>query len=152
MNPQSTNQNAPQTSIDLRIRTMLTIWVCLLLSVGSYYVFTLIAGRKEDLQPNTSLSLTLICVGVAAVLVSFLIKSSLLSKAMEQQDVGMVQQAYVMAWAITEVAALLAMLDFFLTNDRYYYALLIIAALGLLLHFPRREAVVNAAFKKGLQI
>jgi hypothetical protein len=89
---------------------------------------------------------------VAAVLVSFLIKSRLLSKALEQQDVGMVQQAYVMAWAIAEVAALLSMLDFFLTNNRYYYALLIIAALGLLLHFPRREAVVNAAFKRGLQV
>jgi hypothetical protein len=44
------------------------------------------------------------------------------------------------------------MLDFFLTNNRYYYALLILAALGLLLHFPRREAVVNAAFKRGLQV
>jgi hypothetical protein len=55
-----------------------------------------------------------------------------------------------MAWAITEVAALLGLLDFFLTTDRYYYVLLIIAALGLLLHFPRREHVVNAAFKGSL--
>ena len=66
---------------------------------------------------------------------------------MEQQNTGMVQQAYVMTWAITEVAALLGLLDFFLTNDRYYYVLLIIAALGQLLHYPRREHVVNAAFK-----
>ncbi len=131
---------------------MRTLWFCMLLSVGSYYVFTIIAGRKESLEPNPRLSLTLICVGMAAVLVSFLIKSRLLSKALEQQDVGTVQQAYVMAWAITEVAALLSMLDFFLTNNRYYYALLILAALGLLLHFPRREAVVNAAFKRGLQV
>ena len=152
MSPPSTNQNNPQTSIDLRIRTMRMVWFCLLLSVGSYYVLTLIADRKEDLEPNPNLSIALICIGVAAVLVSFLIKSRLLSKAMEQQDVGMVQQAYVMAWAITEVAALLSVLDFFLANDRYYYALLIIALLGLLFHFPRREVVVNAAFKGGLQI
>jgi hypothetical protein len=144
------NQNDPQTNIDLRIRTMRTLWFALLVSVGSYYVFTLIATRKENLEPNSNLSLTLLCIGMLTVSVSFLIKSKLLSKATEQQNTGMVQQAYVMAWAITEVAALLGLLDFFLTTDRYYYVLLIIAALGLLLHFPRREHVVNAAFKGSL--
>ena len=144
------NQNDPQTSIDLRIRTMRTLWFCLLLSIGSYYVFTFIAKRNESLEPNTNLSLTLICVGMLIVAVTFLIKSRLLSKAMEQQDVGMVQQAYIMTWAINEVAALLGLLDFFLTNDRYYYVLFIVAVLGLLLHFPRREHVVNAAFKSSV--
>jgi len=71
----------------------------------------------------------------------------LLSKATEQQNIGMVQQAYVVTWAINEVSALLGLFDYFLTGNRYYYVLLIIAALGLLLHFPRREHVVNAAFR-----
>ena len=146
MNPQ-TNQNEPQTNIELRIRTMRTLWFCLLASVGSYYVFTVIVGRREGLEPNPTISLTLICIAVLFVAAAFLIKSKLLSKAMEQQNTGMVQQAYVMTWAITEVAGLLGLLDFFLTNDPYYYVLLIIAALGLLLHFPRREHVVNAAFR-----
>jgi len=126
---------------------MRTLWFCLLLSVGSYYVFTLIAGRKEGLEPNPTVSVTLLCIGVLTVLGAFLIKSKFLSKAVEQQSTGMVQQAYVMTWAITEVAGLLGLLDFFMTGDRYYYVLLIMAALGLLLHFPRREHVVNAAFR-----
>lgn len=148
MNP--ANQSDPQTSIELRIRTMRTLWFCLLLSVGSYYVFTVVAGRREDLEPNPSLSLTFICVAMFMVLVAFVIKSKLLSKAMDQQNAVMVQQAYIVTWAITEVAALLGLMDFFLTNDRYYFVLLIIAALGLLLHFPRREHVVNAAFKSSV--
>lgn len=126
---------------------MRTLWFGLLASVGSYFAVTLIAGRREDLEPNPTISLTLICLAVLFVLVGFLIKSRLLSKAMEQQNTGMVQQAYILTWAITEVAALLGLLDFFLTNDRYYYVLLIIAAVGLLLHFPRREHVINAAFR-----
>jgi hypothetical protein len=145
-----TDQNDPQTSIDLRIRTMRTLWIGLIGSLGMYYVFTLFAERKESLEPNPSLSLTLICVGMVIVLVSFLIKSKLLSKAVEQRSIGMVQQAYVVTWAITEIPALLGLLDFFLTNDRYYYVLLVISALGQLLHFPRREHVVNAAFKNSL--
>jgi hypothetical protein len=145
MNP--ANRNDPQTNIELRIRTMRTLWFGLLASVGIYYGFTLVAERREGLEPNPSLSLTLICVAMLMVLVAFVIKSKLLSKAVELQNPGMVQQAYVVTWAITEVAALLGLLDFFLTNDRYYYVLLIISALGQLLHFPRREHVVNAAFK-----
>ena len=129
---------------------MRTLWIALILSLGGYYVFTLFTERKESLEPNPSLSLTLICVGMVTVLVSFLIKSRLLSKAMEQRSTGMVQQAYVVTWAITEVAALLGLLDFFLTNDRYYYVLIIVAVLGQLLHFPRREHVVNAAFQNSV--
>ena len=129
---------------------MRTLWFALLLSVGVYFGFTLFAARKEGLQANPGMSLTLLCIAMVTVLAAFVIKSKLLSKAIEQQNPGMVQQAYVMTWAITEVSALLGLLDFFLTNDRYYYFLLIIAALGLLVHFPRREHVVNAAFKSSV--
>ena len=146
----SANQNDSQRNIEVRIRTMRTLWFALLLTVGIYFGFTLVAERREGLEPNPSLSLTLICVAMVMVPLAFVIKSKLLSKALEQHNTGMVQQAYVVTWAINEVAALLGLMDFFLTNDPYYFVLLIIAALGLLLHFPRREHVVNAAFKNSL--
>ena len=148
MNP--ANQDDPQTNIELRIRTMRTLWFGLLVTIGIYYGFTLVAERREGLEPNPSLSLSLICVAMLMVLVAFVIKTKLLSKALEQQSTGMVQQAYVVTWAITEIAAVLGLMDFFLTNDRYYFVLLVIAALGVLLHFPRREHVVNAAFKSSV--
>ena len=148
MNP--ANQNNPHTEIELRIRTLRTLWFALLGSIGIYYGFTLVVERREGLESNPSLSLSLMCVAMLMVLVAFVIKTKLLSKALEQQSTGMVQQAYVVTWAITEIAAVLGLMDFFLTNDRYYFVLLIIAALGVLLHFPRREHVVNAAFKSSV--
>ena len=148
MNP--ANQNNPQAEIELRIRTLRTLWFALLGSIGIYYGFTLVVERREGLEPNPSLSLSLMCVAILMVLVAFVIKTKLLSKALEQQSTGMVQQAYVVTWAITEVAAVLGLIDFFLTNDRYYFVLLIIAVLGVLLHFPRREHVVNAAFNNSV--
>ena len=144
------NQNNPQTEIELRIRTLRTLWFALLGSIGIYYGFTLVVERREGLESNPSLSLSLMCVAILMVLVAFVIKAKLLSKALEQQSTGMVQQAYVVTWAITEIAALLGLIDFFVTNVRYYFVLLIIAALGVLLHFPRREHVVNAAFKSSV--
>lgn len=143
-------QNDPPTSIELRIRTMRTIWIAMLLSIGAYYVFTLLRGRPADLPPNQTISLALTGGAALVALISFPIKSKLLTQAIAQQQIGMVQQAYVVAWAITEVGGLLGVLDYFITGNRYYYAALIIAACGQLLHFPRREHVINAAFKNTL--
>ena len=140
------NQNDPQ-AIELRIRTIRTLWVALLLSTAGYFVLTIFVKPSENTTPNTMLSIVLLLAGVSTTLISFLIKNKLLSRAVDQQQVGLVQQAYVVAWAINEVAAMLGLLDFFLAAHRHYYILFIISALGLLLQAPRRESVVNAAFK-----
>lgn len=145
MNPQA----EPQT-IEARILTMRILWFAMLMSVVIYFVITMFVRRSEDLAANQSLSLALLVAGVSTTLVSFLIKAKLLARAVEQRNLAMVQQAYIVTFAITEVAALLGLLDFFSTSDRYYYALFIIAACGMLLHFPRREPVENAAFKSSL--
>jgi hypothetical protein len=108
------------------------------------------AGRVENITPNPILSLILFVVALSTTLISFPIKNGLLSRAVEQQQVQLVQQGYVVAWAVTEIPALLGLLGFFLTGHRHYYLLFIVAACGLLLHFPRREAVMNAAFKGGM--
>lgn len=53
---------------------------------------------------------------------------------------------------MSEVAALLGLLDFFITSDPYFYALFIIAALGELFHFPRREHFENASFNPPINL
>jgi hypothetical protein len=141
------NQNNPHADIELRIRTIRTLWIALLLSIGGYFVVTIFVKPSQDLTPYPALSLVLLLVGVSTTLISFLIKSKLLSRAVDLQQVTLVQQGYLVGWAINEVAALLGMLDYFVTGHRHYYILFIISALGLLLQFPRREPVVNAAFK-----
>ena len=146
MNSQPMNQNDPQ-AIELRIRSMRTLWVALLASIGGYFVLTIFVKLKEDVTPNPTLSLVLLFVGISLTLISFLIKSKLLSRAVDQQQVPMVQQAYIVGWAVNEGAALLGVLDFFMTGNRYYFVLFLISACGLLLHFPKRESVENAAFK-----
>ncbi len=119
-------------------------------SIGAYYAFSLFAPRSEDITPNPTMSLVLLGVGVVTTLISFPIKSKLLSRAVEQRQVQLVQQAYIIAWAVSEVAALLGLLDFFATGHRHYYLLFIIAAFGQLVHFPRREHLINASFNSSV--
>ena len=124
---------------------MRIIWFALIMSIGVYFALTLFAQRSENVEPNSMLSMILIVIAASTTLVSFLIKSKLLTKAIDQAQV---QQAYVVAWAVTEVAALLGVLDYFMTTDRYYYVPFLIALCGQLLHFPRSEHVINASFKR----
>lgn len=126
---------------------MRTLWIALLLTNVIYYVFTIIAGRPDNVAPNDKLFLVLLAVGLLFVLLSFPIKNRSLTKATEQQSVGLVQSAYVVAWALCEVAALLGMMDFFLTSNHYYYGLFILSGVGQLIHFPRSEHLLNASFK-----
>ena len=132
---------------ELRIRSMRVIWIALIMSIGGYFVLTLFAHKSEDVEPNGMLSLLLGVIAVSITLISFLIKSKLLTKAIEQGQVQQVQQAYVVAWAVTEAGALLGVLDYFMTTNRYYYVLFLIALFGQLLHFPRSEHVINASFR-----
>ena len=148
MNTQSPSPG-PLPNVDVRMRTLRILWIALFLSVGLYFLFTIFKGRSGDVAPDSTLSLILMAVAVSTTLMSFLLKNRMLSRAMQERQVQLVQPAYVLAWAMTEVAALLGMLDFFVTGDRYYYLLFVIAAVGFLLHFPRREHVEAAALRPG---
>lgn len=138
----------PQDNDELRIRTMRMIWTALLSSIGAYFVLTLFVARPEVVESNSTLSFVFTALAASTALVSFLVKSKLLGKAIEQRQPAQVQQAYVVAWALSEVAALLGVIDYFITSNPYYYALFLIAAVAQLLHFPRSEHVINASFKR----
>ena len=136
-----------QIKIEPRIRTIRTLWVAMLLSVGMYYVFTRFAGPPTSSTPNNALSLMLVGVGLLAALISVPIKKKFLARSVEEQRVELVQQGHIIAWAITEVAALFGILDYFVTGNHYYYVLFLIAAMGQLLNFPRRQDVLAACYK-----
>ena len=144
MNTASAN---PQESFELKLRTLRTLWIALFSSIGLYYALTIFVGLREETDSNPLVSLVLAGIALTTILASFLIKSKLLSRAAEQQQVQLVQQAYILAWALTEAAAILGLLDFFVNGHRHYYVLFIVAAFVQLLHFPRREHVVNASSK-----
>ena len=146
MNTRPIDPKGAQMTIEARMRTVRILWLALFLSIGMYYLFTLFRGRPENLPTNDMLSLALLIGGVAAVLVSFLIKKKLVSQAIEQRQAQNVQQAYLVAWVICEMTALLGLIDFFVTSHPHYYLLFILAALGDLLHFPRREHFEHAMF------
>ena len=137
-----------QENVEVRMRTMRTIWIAMLMSIGFYYAFTFYARRPEDAGLNSTLLLVLVAIALSATFISFPIKNKLINHAIAQQHVPLVQQGYILAWAISEIPALLGLVYFFMTGNRYFNVLFVIAVFAQLLHFPRREHVIHASFKK----
>ena len=136
-----------QAKIEQRLRTMRMLWGALLMTIVAYYALTIFVGRQQDAEQNSTMSLAFVVIALASIPLSILIKKRILTQAVEQQRPELAQQSYIIAWAITEVGALLGLLDFFATGNPYYFVPMIIAALGQILHFPNRQHVIDACFK-----
>jgi ABC-type multidrug transport system fused ATPase/permease subunit len=85
--------------------------------------------------------------GIVFVVASIGIKLKFVNRAIEQQSAMVLQQGYILALALSEVAALFGLLDYFITGNPFYYANFIVAACGQLYHFPRRQHVLDASFR-----
>jgi NADH:ubiquinone oxidoreductase subunit 2 (subunit N) len=140
-----------RVDLDTRYRTLLTLWFALLLSIGSFFVFTLFAvnetGSEPGRAPNTVLVVALTAVGTFLVVVSFAVKRKLLERSVEKQDLGLVQTALVVACAMCEASVIIGVLERLMLGTREYYLLFLVGAIGMLLHFPRRDHLLAASYK-----
>jgi len=136
-----------QVTLDARYRTLLTLWFAMTVSIGMFLLLTLFTVPAAGITPNPILSLTLLVVGMLAVIASYFVKQRILARSVNEQNVPLVQTGLTASAALYEVAALLGIMDYFLTGHRYYYVLFIVAFIGSLLNFPRRSHLVAAGYK-----
>jgi hypothetical protein len=136
-----------QVKIEQRLRLMRMIWGALLMTIVAYFALSIFVSQPQDVEPNSAMSLAFIAIALSTLAISIPIKKKILAQAVEHQRPELVQQAYIIAWAITEVGALVGLVDLFATGNPYYFIPMIIAALGQILHFPNRQHVVDSFFK-----
>jgi len=121
----------------------------MLISIGSFFVFArFLAPQNIDLSasaPNSMRILALAALAITLVIVSLLVKRTILKRAVESQNVLLVQQGFIIAWAICEVGGLLGVVDRLVLGDSQYYVLFLIAAAGTTLNFPKREHLLAAS-------
>jgi hypothetical protein len=141
MTPQS------QTNIENQHRSLLIIWLFLLMSVSGFFLMTVLVPSNAQ-GDNLLLAIILLVLGISSVILSFVVKQSYLSKSVARQDLKLVQQAYIVALALCESAGLFGLLIHFATGSVYYYAGFALALVGMLLHFPKKQHLLDAAFKK----
>ena len=130
-------------TIEQRHRTLLILWFAMCMSLVMYLVFIRLVPVAETENPK--LTLILNTVGLIPAAISFLLKQVVLAKAVEAQQVQQVHTAYILAWALCEVAALLAFLENRVTGSNFYYVGFAVGGLGMLLHFPRKQHLLEAS-------
>lgn len=94
---------------------------------------------------NVILTIALTAIAIFLVIISVVVKRKLLVQSVEKQDVRLVQQALIIAFAMCEACAILGLVQHFVTGNREYYFLFLLAAVGFMLHFPRRHHLVAAS-------
>ncbi len=124
-------------------RTIMTLWFAIGMSVVIFAVMTIFVPGTAPGNPRLSLMLN--CGGIVPLALSFLLKPQVLSNAVQHQRLDQVQVAYVLSFALSEMAALLAVLDHFINAGPYYYVGFIFAGLGMLSHFPQKKHLLEAS-------
>ena len=132
-----------QADLATRYRTLVVLWFAICLPVLIF--LAIIYLSPVVIAENRQLTLVLNSLGIMPVALSFLLKQKLLAKSIETQRLDLVQSAYVVSLALCQSSALLGLVDHFSTGSNYYYFSFAIAGLGLLLHFPQKQNLVNAS-------
>ena len=138
-----------QNDLDKRYQTLIILWVAISSSIGLIFAVTLFIppeSAETTNPPNAVLLFLLAAVGMFLVVLSFAVKRKILQASVEKQDVNLVQKALVVACAMCEAAALLGLVGRFVAGTRDYLVLFLIAAVGIALHFPKRDQLLAAAW------
>lgn len=148
----SMQTNETTERLDARHRTMLILWGALLLSVVLYFGLSrFMKAPESDGSQSRILTFVLTAMGVLLAISSFAIKQKFVAQAETAQSPALVQTGLIIALALCEMAALLGFIDYMTTGNRYYFVLFIIAVVGMLFHFPRREHLAAASYRKPKQ-
>ncbi len=132
-------------------RTWLTIWGAILMSCVMFALMAWFIGQPTQLIGGDNFMLIfpmLLIIALGTLAASFLLKSKQLAQAIAEQNPKILQGSYIVAWALCEAATLFGLLGIFVTKAAAFFALIALGALGLLLHFPKRDDLHATTFKK----
>lgn len=134
------NPGQIEARVEARHRTLLFLWFGILMSMSLFLGLTLYVPSNNP-EPNTTLSFALIGAAFMVVILSVLIKLRIVQRAIDKRDGAMLQTGYVVSFALCEAAALLGVIDHFVTGSSYYYFSFALGLLGMLVHFPKKDHV-----------
>jgi len=137
----------PKTDIDTLFQSMVIIWIAQIMSVAMFFLVTQFVAVPADRPENNILSFVFAAVGTFCAIISFVVRAKLLRQSVEKQDPKLVQTANVAGRALCEVPAILGVVERFILPGREYLLLLLIGALAMVLHYPRRSDLLAASYK-----
>ncbi|MCD9186209.1 MAG: hypothetical protein LUM44_07235 [Pyrinomonadaceae bacterium] len=150
MQNQTPNANA-------QYKTLVTLWAGLLMS-QFMLLLVIFFARPEVFKfdfsapllggENSILIIVFAVLGLTTFLISFVLESKFLNEAVERQKPELVQTALIVSCALCEATSLLGLVTVFAFSYRYFFAWFALGILGIILHFPKRDNLFAASYKK----
>lgn len=137
-------------------QTLLVIWAALLISQFLFLLIIFVVKRElynfDFSQPiagkEPMIIIALAVVAVSGFLASFFLRKKRVTQAIEQQNPGLVQAGLITGVAFCEVSTLLGLFSAFSYDYAYFFVFIGLGILGVLLHFPKRDDLMAASFKR----
>lgn len=136
-----------QSNVDARFRSMVILYGAMLVSVSTIVLLPVFIFRPTLNRGLSPLFCALIALAVLILGLSFWLRHKLLSRASEQQNPMIVQQAYIVSWALCEAVCLLGLVTYFVLDSPYYYYFFWVAGFTMIGYQPRRNDLQEASFK-----
>jgi F0F1-type ATP synthase membrane subunit c/vacuolar-type H+-ATPase subunit K len=146
------NQSEADAGFAARLRTLRILWGAYLITVCLFVLVNYLARPSADVlakggRDNPPLLYGLAVAGLSMVIMSFVVKGGFYRKAAEQRQSAHLQTGFILAMVLCETAVLFGLVGLFITWNRFAYLLFVLGALGMILHFPRREQLLAAYYK-----
>jgi hypothetical protein len=135
------NESPVRVTAEARRRGLLLIWGAQLMSLAVLFFLTYVVRPESSADGNHALAWTLGAIGFMTFIASFLVKRKLLAQAAEKRRADLGTTAYVLAFAMCELTAILGFVAYIITGLSYALHSFVIAAAGMILHFPARGAL-----------
>ena len=140
-----TSPQESEARVAARYQVFLVLSIAMLTSLGiflSLAVFVPGSGRHDR-----TMSYAFFGISMVLVIASLLIKQRQLRQAIENRQVALLQNAYILGFALCEAAALFGLLDHFVTGSGNYRFTFALAGLGMLVHFPKKDHVRAVSYQ-----
>lgn len=150
------NQNPQKTNVEPIYRTLIILWFALLVSQAMLLV-VIYFGRPEAfrfdfskplLGENPAIIIVFALLSISCLILSFVLSRKFLNQAVAAQNVGLVQSALVVGCALCEAVSLFGVVMIFAFSYQYFFLFFALGILGTILHFPRRDNLIAASYKR----
>ena len=146
---------AQKLNVETQYRMLTIIWIALFVSQLLFLVVIFFA-KPEVFRFDFSKSLfgeNSMMTGMFAVLaisnlgMSFVFGRKYINQAIAEQKVELVQTAVIIGCALCEAISLFGVVLAFAFSYQYFFLWFALGILGTILHFPKRDNLIAAAYK-----
>ncbi|HEX9962469.1 MAG TPA: hypothetical protein VGB00_16155 [Pyrinomonadaceae bacterium] len=153
------NQNSQKMNVEPVYRTMVIVWFALLVSQAMLPVVIYFAKpeifkfdfSKSLLGENALITIVFALLAISLLTLSFVIRRILLNRAVSgqnAQNVALAGTAMIIGCALCEAISLFGVVLVFAFSYQYFFFWFALGILGTILHFPKRDNLVAASYKR----